>query len=188
MIKCNLAVLLAERGLKMSDVINETKLAKNTVRSLYYNEAKGIQFETLTTLCDFLDVDVGELLTKLHIKINYNSLKIVSDDAYTIGIEVISGYKKSAGQSYLLINKNSEYDSVELIIPSNIYHILSSFKHIEINYIKNELIFPILQTLNLSLNAKQFTVSVADSFDSDSEEWLSHHSYSRRSFLSEHPF
>ena len=68
MIKCNLAVLLAERGLKMSDVINNTPLAKNTVRSLFYNEAKGIQFETLEVLCDYLNVTPSEIVV-------YNPLK-----------------------------------------------------------------------------------------------------------------
>lgn len=66
MIKCNLAVLLAERGLKMSDVINQTTLAKNTVRSLYYNEAKGIQFETIETLCNYLKVKPGDIIQEIN--------------------------------------------------------------------------------------------------------------------------
>lgn len=62
MIVCNLAVLLAERNKKMSDVINDTKLAKNTVRSLFYNNAKGIQFDTLETICEYLNVTPNELI------------------------------------------------------------------------------------------------------------------------------
>lgn len=66
MIKCNLAVLLAERGLKMADVINDTSLSKTAVRGLYYNESKGIQYETLETLCDYLNVGPEELIKKIY--------------------------------------------------------------------------------------------------------------------------
>jgi DNA-binding Xre family transcriptional regulator len=66
MIKCNLAVLLAERGLKMADVINDTSLSKTAVRGLYYNESKGIQFETLETICDYLNVSPDDVIKKIH--------------------------------------------------------------------------------------------------------------------------
>ncbi|MGK5512210.1 helix-turn-helix domain-containing protein [Brevibacillus formosus] len=188
MIKCNLAILLAERGLKMSDVINETKLAKNTVRSLYYNEAKGIQFETLTTLCDYFDVDVGELLTKLDIKVDLNSLEKLSENTYKAILHVNSGYKKASGNVHFFIHRSSEYESVELVIPLNIYQILSTFKQIEIQYVKDEVIFPILQRLDLSIEPKEFNVSVEDGLGSTSGSWLSNKNFSRRSFLAEHPF
>lgn len=65
MIKCNLAVLMAERQLKMSDVIKDTGIAKLTVRSLYYNQGKGVQFETMDNLCDYLNVSPGQLFSKI---------------------------------------------------------------------------------------------------------------------------
>ncbi|MGN7478953.1 helix-turn-helix domain-containing protein [Solibacillus silvestris] len=66
MIKCNLAVLLAERGLKMADIINDTPLSKTAVRGLYYNESKGIQYETLEILCDYLNVGPEDLIKKIN--------------------------------------------------------------------------------------------------------------------------
>lgn len=66
MIKCNLAVLLAERGLKMADVINDTPLSKTAVRGLYYNQSKGIQFETLQILCDYLNVGPEDIIKKIN--------------------------------------------------------------------------------------------------------------------------
>lgn len=65
MIKCNLAVLLAERGLKMSDIIHETSLSKTAIRGLYYNTSKGIQFETLEIICDYLNVSPNEVIKKV---------------------------------------------------------------------------------------------------------------------------
>ncbi|MFJ8099404.1 helix-turn-helix domain-containing protein [Lysinibacillus sp. NPDC096212] len=66
MIKCNLAVLLAERGLKMADVINDTSLSKTAVRGLYYNQSKGIQFETLQILCDYLNVGPEDIIKNIN--------------------------------------------------------------------------------------------------------------------------
>lgn len=57
----NLRVILAKKKLKISDVVNGTGLSKTTVRALFYETAKGIQFRTLETLCRFLDCEVGEL-------------------------------------------------------------------------------------------------------------------------------
>lgn len=88
MIKCNLAVLLAERGLKMSDIINETKLAKNTIRSLYYNEAKGIQFSTLETICDYLSVDIDEFLEKTQFSITIDDVYKIDDRLYKMSLSI----------------------------------------------------------------------------------------------------
>ncbi|WP_289141557.1 helix-turn-helix transcriptional regulator [uncultured Brevibacillus sp.] len=68
MIKCNLAVILAERGIKITDLANVTGISRTTLTALYYNQGKGIQFDTLDKLCNFLDVAPGQLL--LHIQYN----------------------------------------------------------------------------------------------------------------------
>lgn len=51
MIKCNLAVLLAERGLKLTTVSNDTGISRTTLTALANNKNSGIQFDTLNTLC-----------------------------------------------------------------------------------------------------------------------------------------
>lgn len=58
----NLRVILAKKKLKMSDVVNGTGLSRTTVRALFYETAKGIQFHTLQTLCNYLNCEVGDLL------------------------------------------------------------------------------------------------------------------------------
>lgn len=57
----NLRIILAKKKLKMSDVVEGTGLSRNTIRALYYETAKGIQFQTLEALCKFLGCEVGEL-------------------------------------------------------------------------------------------------------------------------------
>lgn len=58
----NLRIILAKKKLKMSDVVEGTGLSRNTIRALFYETAKGIQFQTLEALCIFLNCEVGELL------------------------------------------------------------------------------------------------------------------------------
>lgn len=62
MIRNNFRILLAEQKKKMSDVEKDTGLSKTTIRNLYYENAKGIQFSTLETVCSYLNCDVGELI------------------------------------------------------------------------------------------------------------------------------
>lgn len=59
----NLAVLLAERHLTISKVSEDTHLSRTTLTALTGGSAKGIQFETLNTLCQYLKVTPGELFT-----------------------------------------------------------------------------------------------------------------------------
>ncbi|MCH8493005.1 MAG: helix-turn-helix transcriptional regulator [Idiomarina sp.] len=62
MIKCNFAELLGARKLKISDVVRETGINRSTLTRLYHETTSRIDFETLETLCRFLECDVGELL------------------------------------------------------------------------------------------------------------------------------
>lgn len=56
MIKTNLAVLMAERGLKISDVYEATGISKTTLMAISDNTGKGIQYETMDKLCGFFNV------------------------------------------------------------------------------------------------------------------------------------
>ena len=63
MIACNLQVLLAKKGLKIAKVSRDTKISRTTLTALCSNTStpKGIRFETINTLCTYLDVQPGEL-------------------------------------------------------------------------------------------------------------------------------
>ena len=62
MIKCNLAVVLAEKGLKISKVSQDTGISRTTLTALAQNTCKGFQLDTLNTLCKYLDVKPAELI------------------------------------------------------------------------------------------------------------------------------
>ena len=62
MVRCNLAVLLAERGLKITKVSSDTGISRTTLTSLANNNSQGVQFDTLNSLCTYLRVTPDELL------------------------------------------------------------------------------------------------------------------------------
>ena len=47
---------MAERGLKIADVYNDTGISKTTLMALSENKGKGIQFETIDKLCNYLNI------------------------------------------------------------------------------------------------------------------------------------
>lgn len=63
LIRCNLAVLLAEQNLKITTVSKETGISRTTLTALSNNHGQGIQFDTLNTLCKYLDVSPEQLLS-----------------------------------------------------------------------------------------------------------------------------
>ena len=62
MIKSNLAVLLAERKMRVAALVKETGINKSTLYKLYNDESVRIDFETIDKICSTLEVGVGELL------------------------------------------------------------------------------------------------------------------------------
>lgn len=94
MIICNLKVKLAENNLKISKVFNDTGISRSTLTSLAENQTKGIQFNTLNTLCNYLKITPGELFSYAPIEITVNL-----DDVY---IEKASHlYNKGTQDGYI---------------------------------------------------------------------------------------
>ncbi|MBC1286903.1 helix-turn-helix transcriptional regulator [Listeria booriae] len=71
MIVCNLNVLMAERGLKISDVAKRTGISRTTLTALAHNKFKGVQLETMDSLCDFFKITTNELL--IYRNFNYSA-------------------------------------------------------------------------------------------------------------------
>ena len=61
-IKCNLSVLMGQRKLKISDVVRETGINRNTIHRLYYEKATRIDYDILDKLCDYFNCEVGDFL------------------------------------------------------------------------------------------------------------------------------
>lgn len=61
MIYCNLAGLMANKKVNISDVSRDTKISRTTLTSLYYNDYKGVQIDTVDTLCKYFNVGMDKL-------------------------------------------------------------------------------------------------------------------------------
>ena len=65
MIKCHLSRLLGERRLKISDVASDTGINRGTLTRLYHETAERVDLSVIGALCDYLEIDVGELLENI---------------------------------------------------------------------------------------------------------------------------
>ncbi len=62
MIRCHLTRLMGERKMKISDVLRDTGLSRNTVTLMYKETAQRIDIETLDKLCHLFQCDVSDML------------------------------------------------------------------------------------------------------------------------------
>jgi len=69
-ISCNLPVLLAERRLRVADLVRMTDISKSTLHRIYNDETTRIEFDTLSKLCNVLEVTPGDILKYVPDEIN----------------------------------------------------------------------------------------------------------------------
>ncbi|MGG4503850.1 helix-turn-helix domain-containing protein [Paenibacillus polymyxa] len=63
MIVNKLSEIMGRKRLKISDVVEMTGLARNTVSELYHDRAKRVDFETLNKLCVALEcVNLNDII------------------------------------------------------------------------------------------------------------------------------
>lgn len=62
MIKSNLPVLLAERRLRVADLVRMTGISKSTLHRIFNDETTRIEFDTLDKICDILEVTPNDIL------------------------------------------------------------------------------------------------------------------------------
>ncbi|MDB5053923.1 MAG: helix-turn-helix protein [Bacilli bacterium] len=98
MIKCNLAVLMAERKMSIQDVADKTGLSRTTISALVNENGKGIQFDTMDDLCELLKVTPGDLFSFASIKTDFsiyagefNDEKVYGDEEGN-AIEIVRSY------------------------------------------------------------------------------------------------
>lgn len=61
MLKCNLSKIMGEKRLKVADVARDTGINRGTITRIYNEEATRIELEVVEKLCDYLEIEVGEL-------------------------------------------------------------------------------------------------------------------------------
>ncbi|MGF1860543.1 helix-turn-helix transcriptional regulator [Photobacterium profundum] len=64
MLKCHLSKIMGEKRLKISDVARDTGVNRGTVTRLYNETATRVELEVIDKLCEYLNVEVGELFER----------------------------------------------------------------------------------------------------------------------------
>lgn len=72
MILSRLKVLLAERNIKISRVSNDTGISRTTLTALAQNTPKGVQFETIDVLCQYLGIKISDFFEYVPFDIDIN--------------------------------------------------------------------------------------------------------------------
>lgn len=62
MISCRLSTILGAKRLKVADVCRATGIARATLDRYYYDRVKSFDREVLSRLCQYLEVNPGDLL------------------------------------------------------------------------------------------------------------------------------
>ena len=99
MVDSNLAVLLAERNLKITKVSRDTGISRTTLTALCYDQTAGIKYDTLNTLCKYLQITPTEFFsyTEYDYEIKYlgkteleeNSLDKAEEKIYAYDVDII---------------------------------------------------------------------------------------------------
>ncbi len=71
MIRCHLARIMGEHKMKISDVVRETGLSRNTLTLMYKETAQKIDINALDKLCQLFECEPCQLLEY----VNDNSVK-----------------------------------------------------------------------------------------------------------------
>ena len=112
MIISNLSTILGKKKLKIANVVKETNITRPTLTALYYNHSKGINFDTLNSLCQYLKVTPKELFT-----------------FYDIDVESIDVNYSSITEDEITLN---EYGDTKSIISSADFDCVIRFKQIHL--------------------------------------------------------
>ncbi|MFL2126937.1 helix-turn-helix domain-containing protein [Latilactobacillus curvatus] len=57
----NLSMIIGGRLLNLSTISRDTGISRTTLASIYYKRSKTVKLDTLTKLCDYLQVPLHEL-------------------------------------------------------------------------------------------------------------------------------
>ena len=87
MLRCNLAIILAEKNLRITKVSNDTGISRTTLTALCNNNSQGIQFDTLNKLCNYLEVKPNELIQHIPIEITVNHVIVNQTHMFTDEID-----------------------------------------------------------------------------------------------------
>lgn len=156
MLKNRLSVLLAERELTAAKVYEETGISRSTLSTLVNNSGDGVQYKTLDTLCNFLEIEPGEFFDYAPYLLDYEIEtfgETENENIFTfnheefLNIRITRGLKKTVESLQFFFFNDTDKEPYEKIEDANIYAALES------SSTENNFIDDIYPSMPLSLKA-----------------------------------
>lgn len=134
MVTSNLKTILDEKGIRISDLSEETGISRTTLEGIYYDRCIAISFEVLDKLCVALDCSIEDIITR-----NGKNIKVFNvEKLYSEALEGFSEFSKK--YSEIIIKKEQFEDRISLL--SNLTYGNKSYFYYrnqeELNYSESE--------------------------------------------------
>lgn len=65
MIRCHLARLMGEHKMRITDVVRETGISRNTITLMYKETAQKVDLEAVDKLCAYFQCDISKLFERI---------------------------------------------------------------------------------------------------------------------------
>ncbi|WP_414052085.1 helix-turn-helix domain-containing protein [Macrococcus animalis] len=110
MLKTNLSVLMAERGMKIADLHEKTNISKTTLMALAENSGKGVQFDTVDKLCVFFGITPKEFFVYSPYIFSYELLEDEDYTLKTLGVTIKNKYYIKTFYLTFYLRSGDSYD------------------------------------------------------------------------------
>ena len=116
MIKNNFNELMAQKKLKITRVFNDTGISRPTLTSLSRNEGKGIQYDTLNTLCNYFNITPCEFFDYIPYEFDINIIPCEgSENSGFLYVNVFNSKKEKLNTYELYLSFYKDYDEKAVI-------------------------------------------------------------------------
>lgn len=116
MIKNNFNTLLAERQLKITRVSNDTGISRTTLTALRQEMSKGVQLDTLNTLCNYFNITPGEFFDYVPYEFKINLIPADStNNFFNVFINVYNNKEEKLNTFELYLSFHKDYDEKAVI-------------------------------------------------------------------------
>ncbi len=65
MIVSKLSRVMGDRRVNMLQMSRDTGIGRSTLHRLYHNQAERVDFQTLDTICEYLDCEITDVLVRV---------------------------------------------------------------------------------------------------------------------------
>ncbi|AEB29579.1 putative transcriptional regulator; phage SPbeta [Carnobacterium sp. 17-4] len=166
MIRCNLKSILDNREISINKLSNDTGISRQSITSLVNNDSKGIQFNTLDTLIEFLDIDLTDII---EYTTSYQQLFIEIDiekqnDTYEYEVDILpSGLLKNYYGNFVLVDvsEDKKYYCPFHLAVSYVGETLNSYVACHLNYSDDNNLF--FREKGIEFNPDKITKTLSSS-------------------------